>query len=195
MGLSERDKMDRGAWYTCLDPDLGALRDTARAACFQHNTMDPKARGAMAPRLADLFPDVGEGAFMEAPFHCAYGLNITLGRAVYLNANCVILDSAPVRIGEGSMIGPSVQIYCADHHKDVEKRAAGIERALPVTLGRNVWIGGGAIILPGITIGDAAIIGAGSVVTKDVPAGARVVGNPAKGISGATSNGPRGSAE
>lgn len=117
---------------------------------------------------------------MEAPFHCSYGHNIFLGRSVYLNANCVFLDSAPVRIGDGTMIGPAVQIYCADHHCEVSERAAGVERALPVTIGANVWIGGGAILFPGTTIGDGAIVGAGAVVTKDVPAGARVVGNPAR---------------
>lgn len=136
----------------------------------------------MSPLLAALFAEVGEGALMEAPFHCAYGHNITLGRNVYLNAGCVILDTAPVCIGEGSMIGPAVQIYCADHHRDVAQRAAGVERALPVTLGRDVWVGGGAIVLPGITVGDGAIIGAGAVVTKAVPAGARVAGNPAREI-------------
>lgn len=119
---------------------------------------------------------------MEAPFHCAYGHNITLGRNVYLNAGCVILDTGPVRIGDGSMIGPAVQIYCADHHRDVEKRAAGLERALPVTLGRDVWVGGGAIVLPGVTLGDGAIVGAGAVVTRDVAAGARVAGNPARAL-------------
>lgn len=142
--------------------------------------MAPDLRGAMAPGLAVLFAEVGEGALIEAPFHCAYGHNIFLGHNVYLNANCVILDSGPVRIGTGSMIGPAVQIYCADHHRDVTRRAAGMERALPVTLGANVWIGGAAIILPGVQIGDGAIVGAGAVVTKVVPAGARVVGNPGR---------------
>ncbi|MBY4891562.1 sugar O-acetyltransferase [Rhodobacteraceae bacterium N5(2021)] len=183
MALSEREKRDQGAWYTCLDPELGAMRDTARAACFQHNTTPPDARGALSPLLAALLAEVGAGALMEAPFHCAYGHNIALGRNVYLNAGCVILDTGPVSIGDGAMLGPAVQIYCADHHRDVTKRAAGMERALPVTLGRDVWVGGGAIILPGVTVGDGAIIGAGAVVTQDVAAGTTVVGNPARAIS------------
>ncbi|UWQ97090.1 sugar O-acetyltransferase [Rhodobacteraceae bacterium M385] len=180
MALSEREKRDRGAWYCCLDPELEALRDIARAACFEHSTMPPQERGAMAPLLADLFANVGDDALLEAPFHCAYGHNISLGEAVYLNAGCVVLDTAPVRIGARSMLGPGVHLYCADHHRDVAQRSAGIERALPVTIGEDVWIGGGAIVLPDVSIGDGAIVGAGSVVTRDVPAGARVMGNPAR---------------
>lgn len=134
----------------------------------------------MAPLLADLFAKVGDNALLEAPFHCAYGHNISLGEAVYLNASCVVLDSAPVRIGARSMLGPGVHLYCADHHRDVAQRSAGIERALPVSIGEDAWIGGGAIVLPGVSIGDGAIVGAGSVVTRDVPSGARVMGNPAR---------------
>ncbi|MEM7025050.1 MAG: sugar O-acetyltransferase, partial [Pseudomonadota bacterium] len=114
------------------------------------------------------------------PFHCAYGLNITLGNGVYINAGCVILDGGAVRIGAGSMLGPAVQIYTAEHHKDPVQRRAGLEKARPVEIGTNVWIGGGAIILAGIRIGDDAIVGAGAVVTKDVATGSTVVGNPAR---------------
>lgn len=136
----------------------------------------------MSPLLRALFASVAEGAFIEAPFHCAYGFNITLGANVYLNTGCVILDSAPVRIGDGAMLGPAVQIYCAEHHLDPVARSQSIEIAKPVTIGRDVWIGGGAILLAGITIGDGAIVGAGSVVTRDVLAGTTVVGNPARPI-------------
>lgn len=180
--MSERDKMVAGEWYSCLDPELGALRNAAREVCFEHRTTPPQDLAAISPALEALFGSVGEGALIEAPFHCSYGINIHLGDYVYLNTGCVILDSAPVRIGHRCMIGPGVQIYCADHHRDVTLRREGIERALPVTLGEDVWIGGGAILLPGITVGDSAIIGAGSVVTRDVAAGARVVGNPARAI-------------
>jgi maltose O-acetyltransferase len=180
MSMSERDKMAAGEWYTCLDDALGEMRNAARAACFAHRTAPPQPLAAISPALADLFGSVGENALVEAPFHCAYGINIHLGRNVYINANCVILDSGTVSIGDGTMIGPAVQIYCADHHRDVALRRAGVERALPVRIGKDVWIGGGAIVLPGVRIGAAAIIGAGAVVTKDVPAGARVVGNPAR---------------
>lgn len=178
--MTEREKMEAGDWYSCLDADLGALRNTAREACFAHNSTPPRALGGISDALAGLFGTVGQGALIEAPFHCSYGINIHLGCDVYLNTGCVILDSAPVRIGNRCMIGPGVQIYCADHHRDVTLRRDGIERALPVTLADDVWIGGGALILPGISVGEAAIIGAGAVVTRNVPAGARVVGNPAR---------------
>lgn len=177
---SEREKMAAGDWYNCLDAELDALRVTARRAVHQHNSMVPDARAAMAPVLRSLFGSVSKTAFIEAPFHCSYGFNIALGENVYLNAGCVILDSATVEIADGSMLGPGVHIYCADHHRDVTLRSQGMERARPVIIGKNVWIGGGAIILPGIRIGDGAIIGAGSVVTRDVAAGQTVVGNPAK---------------
>jgi len=182
MGLSERQKMAGGEWYCCFDPELDALRWRAREAVHEHNTMQPAQRGNLGPALAELFGDVAETAFVEAPFHCAYGINISLGRRVYLNAGCTILDSGSVRIGEGSMLGPGVHIYCAEHHKDPELRGAGIEIARPVTIGANVWIGGGAILVGGVAIGDGAIIGAGAVVTKSVAAGTTVVGNPARPI-------------
>ncbi|MDE1993700.1 MAG: sugar O-acetyltransferase [Rhizobiaceae bacterium] len=180
MSGSERQKMAAGDWYCCIDPELDALRDVARDAVHQHNTMPPAERGSLGPKLEKLFAEVAEGAFLEAPFHCAYGMNISLGRQVYLNAGCTILDTAPVRIGEGSMLGPGVHIYCAEHHKDLALRRAGLEIARPVDIGRDVWIGGGAIILGGVTIGDGAIVGAGAVVTRSVEAGATVVGNPAR---------------
>lgn len=179
MTASERDKMAAGEWYSCLDAELDALRLTAREAVHQH-TMSPAARGSMAPALRALFGAVADDVFIEAPFHCSYGINTSLGARVYLNAGCTILDSGRVTIGEGTMLGPSVQIYCAEHHKDAVLRGQGLEVARPVTIGADVWIGGGAIILGGVTIGDGAIVGAGAVVTKDVPAGATVAGNPAR---------------
>lgn len=182
MTTSERERMAAGEWYRCVDPELDALRDAARIAVHAHNTMAPTARGAMAPALASLLGRAGEGAFVEAPFHCAYGFNLFLGDRVYLNAGCVVLDTARVTIGARSMLGPAVQIYCADHHRDSDSRAAGLEIARPVTIGADVWIGGGAIILPGVSIGDRAIVGAGAVVTKSVAADSRVVGNPAKAV-------------
>lgn len=182
MSRTERQKMAAGEWYTCLDPELDDLREKARQAVHQHNSMDPVARGNMAPSLASLLNGATDRSFIEAPFHCAYGLNITLGSGVYINAGCAILDTAAVTLGNGTMLGPAVQIYCADHHRDPTKRQAGMERAAPVTLGANVWIGGGAIILPGLTIGDDAIVGAGAVVTRDVAPGQTVVGNPARAV-------------
>lgn len=182
---SERQKMQAGKWYSCLDPELAHLQSRARNAVHQHNSLPPDQRGAIAPELRDLFANVGAGAMIETQFHCAYGMNISLGTGVYLNAGCTILDTASVIIGARSMLGPRVQIYCANHHNDAERRAAGLEIALPVNIGSRVWIGGGAILLPGISVGDDAIIGAGSVVTHNVEPGATVVGNPARPIRSA----------
>jgi maltose O-acetyltransferase len=180
MARTERQKMVAGAWYRCIDPGLENLRQRARAAVHEHNTMAPGARGSLAPGLAALLGSVGQGVFVEAPFHCAYGFNIALGDRVYLNAGCVILDSARVRIGSATMLGPGVQIYCAEHHKDAAKRSAGLETARPVEIGAHVWVGGGAILLAGVCIGDGAIIGAGAVVTRDVAPATTVAGNPAR---------------
>ena len=124
---------------------------------------------------------VGKDVRVEAPFHCSYGFDTWLEDDVFLNAGCTILHSARVRIGRGSMLAPTVHIYCAEHHKDPAQRAAGQEIAKPVDIGKNVWIGGGAIILAGVTIGDDAIVGAGAVVVREVPAGT-VTGNPARPV-------------
>lgn len=134
--------------------------------------------------LVERLAAVGERAVVRPPFHCDYGFNIRLGAGVELNFNCVILDVAQVAIGDGTQIGPGVQILTADHPRDAAERASGLEFGRPIHIGRNVWIGGGAIILPGVTIGDDAVIGAGSVVTRDVPAGCTVVGNPARVLGG-----------
>ncbi len=177
---SQYDRMIAGAWYRCLDDQLEELRMAARDAVHAHNTLPPEDRQALSPPLAGLFAQHGCDCMIEAPFHCSYGFNIHLGQAVYLNAGCTILDSAPVHIGSGSMIGPGTQILCAEHHLDRDKRRAGLEIAKPVLLGADVWIGAGAIVMPGVSIGDAAIVGAGAVVTRDVAPGARVVGVPAR---------------
>ena len=130
--------------------------------------------------LAERFARLGEEAHIRPPFHCDHGWNISLGARAFLNFNCIILDVEPVTIGEGTAIGPAVQILAADHPRDPALRRQGLRSGRPVTIGANVWIGGGAIILPGVTIGDDAIVGAGSVVTRDVAAGVTVVGNPAR---------------
>jgi maltose O-acetyltransferase len=182
MSRSEREKMAAGAWYRCVDPELERLRALARVAVHEHNAMPPGQRGAMAPKLRHLLAEVGADVFIEAPFHCAYGFNIHLSAGVYLNAGCVILDTAPVRIGKATMLGPHVQIYCAEHHKDATQRSEGLEVARSVEIGANVWIGGGAILLSGVSIGDGAIVGAGAVVTRDVPPGVTVIGNPARAV-------------
>lgn len=177
---TEREKMEAGEWYTCLDDALEALRMVALTAVHAHNQLPPSKRRTLSAPLRDLFADPGIDCLIETPFHCSYGRHIHLGREVFINSGCVILDSATVRIGDGTMIGPGAQILCADHHRDPVKRRAGVEIARPVSVGADVWIGAGAIVMPGVTIGDRVIVGAGAVVTKDVPDGATVVGVPAR---------------
>lgn len=178
--MTEAQKMAAGQWFSCLDPALEARRMEARRAVHAHNTLTPDARDGLSAPLAQLFAAHGEGCRIEAPFHCSYGDNIHLGARVYVNASVVVLDSARVQIGDGTLIGPGAQIICADHHRDPEQRQLGMEIAHPVTIGADVWIAAGAVILPGVSIGDAAIIGAGAVVTRDVAPGRTVTGIPAR---------------
>jgi maltose O-acetyltransferase len=177
---SEKAKMLAGELYVADCPELAA--DNARANAWMDRfnarlSMPPEARHAM---LRELFASVGDGAFVRPPFHCDYGYNISLGRGAFLNFGCIVLDVAEVSIGEMTQVGPGVQILTADHPRDPEQRRQRLELGRPVRIGGNVWIGGGALILPGVTIGDDAIIGAGTVVTRDVPPGATAVGNPAR---------------
>ncbi|KFC65172.1 sugar O-acetyltransferase [Massilia sp. LC238] len=179
MKMSERHKMLEGQPYHASDPELVAEQALTSAWLARYNAAlgqpAPSWRSLLAERLAA----VGEGSIVRPPFHCDYGWNIRIGNRVFINFNCIILDVARVGIGDDTRIGPAVQIYTAEHPLDSHQRRSGLESGRPVTIGSNVWIGGGAIILPGVTIGDDAVIGAGSVVTRDVPAGGRVAGNPA----------------
>lgn len=174
---SEKEKMLSGELYLATDPQLTAENLHAQRLLVRYNTCQPEERTGI---LHALLGTCGEGVVIKPGFGCDYGYNIHLERNVFLNFNCVLLDVMPIRIGEGTQIGPSVQIYAADHPRDAETRLRGLENGKPVTIGRNVWIGGGAIVLPGVTIGDGAVVGAGSVVTRDVEPGQIVVGNPAR---------------
>lgn len=177
-GPSEKQKMLAGEPYRASDPEIVADQEAAAEWMQRFNTATGTAEreALLRARLGS----VGPGATIRPPFHCDYGTNIHLGAGVFLNFNCVILDVVEVRIGDGTQIGPGVQILTADHPRDPAERAAGLEWGRPIVIGANVWIGGGAILLPGITIGDDALIGAGSVVTRDIPSGAVAAGNPAR---------------
>jgi maltose O-acetyltransferase len=180
MVRSEKEKMLAGELYCAADPEIQADQLAAGAWLKRYNDAVGETPEHWHALLRERLAEVGAGAVIRPPFHCDYGFNIRLGAGVFLNFNCVILDVVAVTIGEGTQIGPAVQIYAADHPRDPEQRRAGLEFGRPVTIGYHVWIGGGAIILPGVTIGDDAVVGAGSVVTRDVPARATVVGNPAR---------------
>jgi maltose O-acetyltransferase len=148
--------------------------------CRQNNASMAAPADERRRQLRELLGEVGDETVVRSPFFCDYGYNIRLGGGVFLNFNCVILDVVQVTIGSGTQIGPAVQIYAADHPRDPAARRTGAEFGRPVTIGENVWIGGGAIILPGVIIADDAVIGAGAVVTRDVAKGKTVVGNPAR---------------
>lgn len=182
MPLTEKQKMLAGELYRPGDAEIQADSAAAKAWMARYNAAFAASRQERHALLAERFAAVGDGAVIRPPFFCDYGFNISVGRDVFLNFNCVILDICAISIGEATQIGPAVQIYAADHPRDPELRRAGLEFGRPVTIGANCWIGGGAIILPGVSIGDDALIGAGAVVTRDVPAGASVVGNPARPV-------------
>lgn len=178
---SEREKMLRGELYRADDPELVAARMKARNLCYQ---LHHEQRGDIQSRqqiLTELLGSGGETATIEPPFQCDYGSNIYLGENVYFNFNCVVLDVCEVRIGNHTLIGPSVQIYTATHPMNAELRRKQ-EFGKPITIGSDVWIGGGAILCPGVTIGDRTVIGAGSVVTKDLPPNVFAAGNPCRVI-------------
>lgn len=177
---SQMQKMLAGEFYHAGDPEIRAATDAAFAWMERYNASLGLSSAERRALLRERFKAVGEGASIRPPFHCDYGFNISLGTGVFLNFNCVILDVVEVTIGDDTQIGPGVQIYCADHPRDPVERRSGAEFGRPVHIGRNVWIGGNAIILPGVTIGDDAVIGAGAVVTRDVPNGATALGNPAR---------------
>jgi len=164
--MTELEKMISGLNYDCLDVELRQLRESARLACAKFNA-HPSA-GNMK-HITRLFKHVGK-AILEPGFACDYGMNISVGANFYANFHCVLLDAACITIGDHVLLGPGVHIYTSDHPKVAEARKQGICFAKPVNIGNYVWIGGGAKILPGVCIGDGAIIGANAVVTKDVSA-------------------------
>jgi maltose O-acetyltransferase len=174
--LTARERMLAGELYDATDPELVADRERARALLQRYTSeRDPALLGT-------LFGRIGKGTGVEAPFHCDYGWNITLGERVYANAFCVFLDCAPIEIGDQALLGPGVHLYTATHPLDPAKRREGLEYARPVAIGNDAWLGGGSIVLPGVSVGEAAVVGAGSVVTRDVPPGVTVAGNPARPI-------------
>jgi maltose O-acetyltransferase len=175
---SEREKMLSCELYDASDPELTAARERARSLYRMFNSSESEAERLGI--LHKLLGHIGNGLKIEPPFYVDYGENIHLGDNVYMNIGCTILDCAEIRIGNNVMFGPNVQIYAATHPVDAAIRISGPELARPITIEDNVWIGGGAIICPGVTIGENTTIGAGAVVIKDIPANVVAVGNPAR---------------
>lgn len=178
--MTEKEKMLAGLPFRALDSELLVDFRANEAWLARYNGAPGASAEERYGLLAGHFGAAGEGTVIRPPFHCDLGYNIRIGRDVFLNFNCVILDIVGVTIGDRTQIGPAAQIYAADHPRDAESRRSGLEFGRPVRIGDDVWIGGGAIIVPGVTVGDGAVIGAGAVVTRDVPANATVGGNPAR---------------
>jgi maltose O-acetyltransferase len=176
---SERDKMLAGEPYDALDPDLVRARTRAHDLCYALNATRDVDEAERRRILRELFATGGDDAWVQPPFYCDFGENITLGSRVYFNFNCVILDVCAVRIGDYCFFGPSVQIYTPLHPFDASERRR-TEFGKPVAIGNDVWVGGAAVICPGVTIGPGSVIGAGSVVTRDVPGGVFAAGNPCR---------------
>ena len=174
------EKMIRGEEYDATHEGLRDLLKQTRMKLWRFNNLRPDQLDEMQEILRSLFGKIGKRFIINQPFRCDYGCNIFLGEDCFINFNCTILDEGPVNIGDHAFIGPNVSIYTACHPLEPVKRNEFIEWAEPVTIGNNVWIGGDVSILPGVTIGDNVVIGAGSVVTKNVPSDKVVGGNPAK---------------
>src|SRR5438309_4748764 len=162
--------MVAGEPYWAADAELVRERARTRELVARYNATLQDAQDERRALLEQLLARVGAGAWIEPPFFCDYGWNVTLGDGAFLNFNCVILDCAAVEIGERTLLGPAVQLCAATHPVDPAERATGLENAKPITIGRNVWIGAGAIVGAGVTIGDDSVVGAGSIVLRDVPA-------------------------
>jgi maltose O-acetyltransferase len=177
---TEKEKMLSGQLYLAADEELSKERLNARKLLKKLNDSDPGDVRLRNQVFQDLLGEIGKEFWIEPPFYCDYGYNIRAGQQVYFNFDCVILDVSQVTIGDRCLFGPKVQIYTATHPVNWKVRGSLLEYGTPITIGSDVWVGGGAILCPGVGIGDRSIIAAGAVVTKDVPSDVLVGGNPAK---------------
>jgi maltose O-acetyltransferase len=170
-----------GELYDPLDAELVAARERARDLCQELNASRESDQSGRRRMVRELFGKGGDSVWMQPPFYCDYGTNIHLGERVFFNFNCVVLDVCRVTIGDFTLFGPAVQIYTATHPLNAELRRSQ-ESGKPIEIGSDVWVGGGAILCPGVTIGSKSVIGAGSVVTRDIPPGVFAAGNPCRVI-------------
>lgn len=176
--LSEKQKMLAGMDYDPADSELVADRARARGLCRSlHGGL-----AAASDVQRELLPRAHPSAVVSAPFFCDYGYNIELSEGVYFNVNCVLLDICLISVGANTLFGPGVHIYTVNHPLDASRRRTGVEKGSPVRIGRDVWIGGACVICPGVEIGEATVVAAGSVVTRPLPAGVLAAGNPCRVI-------------
>lgn len=179
---TEKQKMIAGELYNCNDSHLKAERRNARLLTKNYNESTDEQVLLRKEILMDLIGGYSKGLLIEPPFYCDYGSNIDVGENVYFNFNCIVLDVCQVTIGSNTLIGPNVQIYTATHPMSASARREGLEFGKPISIGADVWIGGGVIICPGVTIGDRCVIGAGSVVTRDIKPDTFAAGSPCKKV-------------
>jgi len=179
---TEKEKMLAGDLYDALDKQLSDERLRTRLLIKRLNDTREDEVEERAVILKELIPHAGPGLWLQPPFYCDYGSNMRIGEKVFFNFNCVVLDVTYVTIGSRSLFGPNVQVYTATHPIDFKVRASGLEYAKPISIGDDVWVGGSAVICPGLVIGDRCVIGAGSVVTKDIPSDVFAAGNPCRVI-------------
>ncbi|MGC3974095.1 MAG: sugar O-acetyltransferase [Nitrospira sp.] len=177
---SDKFKMLAGELYRASSAELTLERRRAQMLLARYNAISDGEPDLLLSLLRDLMGAVGEGTVIMPQFTCDYGYNIRLGRNVFINYHCIFLDCAPIDIGNDVQVGPAVQLYTAQHPLEADVRRSGLESAQPIRIGNDVWIGGGAVVLPGVTIGDRSVVGAGSVVVHSVPADCVAVGNPAR---------------
>jgi len=179
--MTEREKLEMGLWYDANnDNELLEQRTEAEELCFDFNNTRPKEISKKEEILKQLLPHRGTNTTILSPFYTDYGYNCFIGDETFINHNAYLMDGAPIKIGSHCFIGPNCGVYTATHPVDTEERNRGLEKAKAITIGDNVWIGAEVTILPGVTIGEGCVIGAKSVVTKDVPAHVMAVGNPCR---------------
>lgn len=177
---TNKELMLQGELYDATDPLLAEERNRAKMLTHRFNQCLPTDTTTQRSILSELLGTIGPQSMIMPFFQCDYGYNIYLGDRVFINHNCVMLDCATIRIGNGVLIGPNCGVYTAGHPLDVARRLASLEYAHPITIGDHVWIGGGVQIMPGVSIGEGSIIGGGSIVTEDIPPGVVAAGNPCR---------------
>lgn len=179
--MTEKEKMLSGEWYDAAsDPELLSELYACRDRIYELNRLHPRETATRDILLRSIIGHMGREVTILSPFFCDYGSHISIGDCTYINFNLTVLDEAPVTIGSHVFIGPGCSLLTAVHPLDAQERNKGIEKALPITIGDNVWLGGNVTVLPGVSIGEGAVVGAGSVVTRDVPPRTVVAGNPAR---------------
>lgn len=177
---TQKEKMLAGELYLADDSELRAARERAARLTAEFNAMAVHESDPARAVLRKVLGRLGEGSSIRANFRCDYGFNISIGERCFLNFDCVLLDCNRIVLGDEVQVAPGVHLYTATHPLDATQRRAGFEAALPITVGDGVWLGGGVIVCPGVTIGENTVVGAGSVVTKDLPPNCLAVGNPCR---------------